>query len=148
MKDCKIRTYGIAELSEKIQKELFRMGYKWKDGSKTIQYQTAPYLFVDGNLISYDYTNCVFEDSISPELHLEDLLAMEPEPKKRQEKFYPWMCLDKDKTLTLVIHLATEKGFYFLNGELTKGKELQQAISEGRAWKLNPDNPVVLEVEG
>jgi hypothetical protein len=189
MKDCKIRTFGIAELSEKIQKELFRMECKWKDGSKTIKDRKAKYLYIRNNAISFGVDRDLFNYDPIPELHLEDLVAMEAEkkneerhndlvdsliyalgnnkivinpelsklmeelknykptvikPKKRQEKFYLWAYVDRG-SLAISGCLYTDKGLSLSNIVF---ETLYEAISKGRAWKLNPDNPVVLEVEG
>ena len=83
-----------------------------------------------------------------PELTLQDLLDMQSEKKTRQEKFYLWAYVDKDRDLSTGYYLHTDKAEKLEDGELVIDRELQQAISDGRAWKLNPDNPVILEVEG
>ena len=56
MENLKIRTNGCKECSEKIQKELFRLGYEWTDWGKKIQHRPQALYFYLG----YGNEMCVF----------------------------------------------------------------------------------------
>jgi hypothetical protein len=84
MKDCKIRTYGIKELSEKIQARLFELGVTWLIDNTEIQHWKEYFLYVEGNMLSYSKENEKehFEEKPLPEVTYQDLLDMQPEKPK------------------------------------------------------------------
>ena len=148
MKDVKIRVYGIEELSERVQKELFRLGASW-DGNKVIKWELMPYLYVSDDDIGYSNKSEeeFFNNCVEPEVTLQDLIDMQPEPKKRQEKFYQWASFNLVNCLRSTDYLYNENGYYYREGKLVHDGNRSDDIKQGKAWKLNPDNPVILEVE-
>lgn len=65
------------EHSEAIQKRLFELGYKWMDGSKTIQNKAGEYLYAnaDGGIAVGLYASC-FRDDDNKETTLDELYEM------------------------------------------------------------------------
>jgi hypothetical protein len=147
MKNVKIRTYGIQELSEKIQARLFELGAVWAGGRSKVWHTDWPYLCVKNNILYYDDNVADFEKHTIPEVTYQDLLDMQPDKKTRQEKFYQWTWLANDNCLKPTDYLYNDEGYYYYNGVLEKSITIYEAIKQGKAWKLNPDNPVILEVE-
>lgn len=149
MKDCKIRTYGIEEYSERVQKRLFELGCEWSSGLTDARYLHSFFLFVRNNEITKDDDNEIyFNNDPRPEVTLQDLIDMQPEKKKRQEKFYQWAYLSGDsQQLTSTKYLYSEKGKGLEKGKFYEDATITRDILQGKAWKLNPDNPVILEVE-
>jgi hypothetical protein len=147
MKDVKIRTYGIKELSEKIQARLFELGAEWVISGKEILHIYDPYIYIRQNKIRKGTIEFVFNEESLPEITYQDLLDMQPDKKTRQEKFYQWTWLANDNCLKPTDYLYNDEGYYYYNGVLEKSITIYEAIKQGKAWKLNPDNPVILEVE-
>lgn len=86
MENLKIRTYGINELSERVQKELFRLGYLWfGETIQNINARQSSFLFADTyKRITHDYRNLeYFNSHENKEVTLQDLIDM-PTPVKEE----------------------------------------------------------------
>jgi hypothetical protein len=147
MKDVKIRTYGIKELSEKIQARLFELGAVWAGGRSKVWHTDWPYLCVKNNILYYDDNVADFEKHTIPEVTYQDLLDMQPDKKTRQEKFYLWAFISRLGQLTCTNYLYSDTGQGYEDGNCHDDGDITKDIQSGKAWKLNPDNPVILEVE-
>lgn len=77
METMKIKTYGIKELSEKVQVEASRLGYRWRNHTNPINYELKPYLFLNQELVIFyrDESDCKDHDVMDyKEVTLQDLI--------------------------------------------------------------------------
>lgn len=76
MKDCKIYVDGR---SREVQEKLLKLGAKWGGSDISIKNSHYPFLYVNDNKIGADNDMFYFKNDPTPEIKVDDLLAMEVE---------------------------------------------------------------------
>jgi hypothetical protein len=74
--DTKIDVVGNSQLSQKVQKRAFELGWEWENGGgKTIDYNDFNYLYFTKTSISSGYTNSSFVNSPKREITEEEIFG-------------------------------------------------------------------------
>jgi hypothetical protein len=124
MKDVKIRTYGIKELSEKIQARLFELGVTWLTDNTEIQHWREYFLYVEDNELLYSEGNDreYFEEQTNPEVTYQDLLDMQPDKSKQKMK-KGWDRVKELEELLRKVEPYLPRGFESINILIDKIKQ-------------------------
>jgi hypothetical protein len=135
MENLKIRTYGIKELSERVQKELFRLGYEWIfSGEVVLNTKSDDFIYIiDNEMCS---SGAREEEESCREITLYDLEQMKTPGEKKIVRYYGYRYPE--------LHGITAVEFY--NDEHEKLISSQPALTT--PIKVCPDTQqIYIEIE-